>query len=130
MMSRGDSNTRWRAMASSTTPRLGPRCPLPVAATERTIVSRISSASCSSWLKSSARRSSGPAMVSRSIPTTVAVPCSEIAGGDEPGEGGELVPGLVGDRCVGEGGGGGGGQLVDRLLHRGPRAGRREHVEQ
>src|SRR3954447_7785049 len=66
MRSTGDSKTRWSAMDSSTTPRLGPRCP-PVLATACTRNSRISSDSSPSSASDSAFRSRGPRMFSRIV---------------------------------------------------------------
>src|SRR5919109_5481820 len=66
MRSTGDSKTRWSAMESSTTPRLGPRCP-PVLATACTRNSRISSDSSPSSASDSAFRSRGPRMFSRIV---------------------------------------------------------------
>ena len=57
MVSTGERNTRCRAIVSSTTPRLGPRCP-PVWETELTRNSRISAASRSSRAGLKPRRSS------------------------------------------------------------------------
>ena len=62
--SRGESKTRWIARVSSTTPRLGPRCP-ELVATVRIMTSRISAASSSSCSADSPRRSRGDAIESR-----------------------------------------------------------------
>src|SRR5437764_2415522 len=61
--SRGLSNTRWRARVSSTTPRLGDRCP-PVWAMCSIRNWRISSASSLSWDWVRRRRSAGDLMSS------------------------------------------------------------------
>src|ERR1700754_2051086 len=58
-VSRGESTTRCSAMVSSTTPRLGPRCP-PVRETEATSSLRISAARGASWSAPSRLRSAGP----------------------------------------------------------------------
>src|SRR6266480_966289 len=64
-MSCGESNTRCRAIVSSTIPRLEPRCP-PRTDTVSTIRSRISAASASRASASSPRRSAGARTASRS----------------------------------------------------------------
>src|SRR5438105_8620964 len=64
-MSCGESNTRCRAIVSSTTPRLEPRCP-PRTDTVSTINSRISAASATRASASSPRRSAGDRTASRS----------------------------------------------------------------
>src|SRR3954453_3138683 len=63
MRSRGESKTRWMAIVSSTTPRLGPRWP-PTGAQAGISRSRISLARVSSSSSESRRRSCGPEIVS------------------------------------------------------------------
>ena len=62
--SRGESKTRWIAMVSSTTPRLGPRWPL-LRLQVSTSTSRISLPSWSSWASERPRRSRGDVIDSR-----------------------------------------------------------------
>ncbi len=56
--SRGESNTRWRARVSSTTPRFEPRWP-PVVVTVSTMNVLISSASCRQLLGAQAAKVAG-----------------------------------------------------------------------
>ena len=62
--SRGESKTRWIAMVSSTTPRLGPRWP-PLVAHVRISRSRISAASVVQLVVGGPRRSCGDVIDSR-----------------------------------------------------------------
>ncbi len=74
-VSRGDSNARWMAMVSSTTPRFGPRWP-PVRETSAMRCARISAASSGTCSGDSALTSLG-----ERIPVSNVMPRSLVVGG-------------------------------------------------